>query len=205
MDHCCDTKAAELQNLSQHQRRILWIVLAINLAMFFIEGAAGLIARSTALMADSLDMAGDAFIYAISLYTIGRSVRWNASVSFAKGSVMALFGCGVFAQAVFRFQAGEPPAAHLMGSVGGLALAANTVCAVLLLRHRNDNLNMRSTWLCSRNDVIANLGVLGAAAAVAATGTLWPDLAVGTAIAALVLKSSFHVLTESWAALRGGH
>jgi Co/Zn/Cd efflux system component len=117
--------------------------------------------------------------------------------------MMTLFGCGVLVQAALRFRAGEPPTAGLMGAIGGLALVANFACAAILLRHRNDDLNMRSTWLCSRNDVIANLGVLGAAAAVAATGSLWPDLVVGAGIAALVLRSALHVLGESAKQLRG--
>lgn len=197
MDDCCNAKAHELKALSGRQRKILWIVLVINLAMFFIEGTAGLVARSTALLADSLDMAGDAFVYAISLYAIGRSVRWNASVSLVKGCVMAAFGIGVLVQAILRFQAGAPPVAELMGWAGGLALVANLTCAALLLRHRNDDINMRSTWLCSRNDVIANLGVLVAAALVGYTGALWPDLVVGVGIAALVLRSAASVLRES--------
>lgn len=197
MDNCCGAKANELKNLSVRQGRILWIVLGINLAMFFIEGAFGLMARSTALLADSLDMAGDAFVYGISLYAIGRSVKWNASVSLVKGIVMTIFGVSVLVQAILRYQAGEPPVAELMGWVGALALAANFTCAALLLRHRNDDLNMRSTWLCSRNDVIANLGVIGAAFAVGFSGSLWPDLVVGAAIAALVLRSAVQVLRES--------
>lgn len=148
------------------------------------------------------DCKSDAFVYAISLYALGRSRRWNASVSLVKGDLMGIFGIGVLVQAVFRFRAGEPPVAPLMGGVGGLALAANLSCLLLLLRHREDNLNMRSTWLCSRNDVIANVGVLGAAAAVVATGSLWPDLLVGLVIAGLILRSSFDVLSESVQSLK---
>lgn len=202
MDDCCNKKEAELKALPLRQKKVLKIVLAINLSMFFIEGGYGLAARSTALLADSLDMLGDALVYAVSLYVIGRNVRWNASVSFLKGGVMALFGLGVVGQAVYRFIAPGLPNAETMGIIGALALTANISCAVLLLRHRNDDLNMRSTWLCSRNDVICNAGVLLAAAAVSFTQSKYPDLIVGVAIAVLVLKSSYLVLSESISALR---
>ena len=197
MDECCNAKQTELQSLSERHRRVLWYVLAINIAMFLIEGTYGVIARSTALLADSLDMLGDAFVYAISIYAIGRSTRWNASIALIKGTVMAVFGIGVIAQAFFRFLSPSVPVAETMGIVGGLALGANIICATLLMRHRHDDINMRSTWLCSRNDVIANIGVLIAAGSVAITESKYPDLLVGAAISLLVLRSSFSVLRES--------
>ena len=194
---CCDSKSSELTELAKKQKRVLWIILIINLVMFFIEGYYGLIAQSVSLLADSLDMLGDAFVYGISLYAIGRSARWNARVSFVKGLIMAAFGTGVVVNAVQRFLSSGLPLAETMGWVGALALAANMTCAGLLLRRRKDNINMRSVWLCSRNDVIANSGVLLAAGLVALTQSKYPDLIVGLIIAAIVLRSAFTVLSES--------
>lgn len=196
-DSCCDSKTDELKVLAQRQAKILWIVLFINLVMFLVEGIFGIIGRSVSLLADSLDMLGDAFVYGISLYVLGKNIRWNASVSLVKGLVMAVFGIGVLVNAVQRYFATTIPIAETMGIIGTLALVANFVCAALLLKHRNDDLNMRSTWLCSRNDVIANSGVLVAAGAVALTGSKYPDLIVGIAIALMVLRSAAHVLYES--------
>jgi len=197
MDNCCDSKTTELINLRAQQKGVLIWVLIINLVMFLIEGGYGLLANSVALLADSLDMLGDAFIYGISLYALGRSARWNAGVSLLKGIVMVVFGVGVFFSAFQRFSSPVQPIAELMGIVGGMALVANLICAALLLRHRNSDINMRSTWLCSRNDVIANIGVLGAALGVALTGSKYPDLIIGILIASLVLKSGFQVTAES--------
>lgn len=196
-DSCCDSETDELKVLAQCQAKILWTVLIINLAMFLIEGIFGIIGRSVSLLADSLDMLGDAFVYGISLYVLGKSMRWNASVSWVKGFVMAAFGIGVLVNAVQRYFTTTIPIAETMGILGTLALVANFVCAALLLKHRNDDLNMRSTWLCSRNDVIANLGVLVAAGAVALTGSKYPDLIVGIVIALMVLRSAALVLQES--------
>jgi cation diffusion facilitator family transporter len=202
MDKCCNEKSIELRALAVNQKRVLWAVLFINILMFLIEGIYGLNAQSTSLLADSLDMLGDAFVYGVSLFVIGKTPRWNASVSLLKGIVMALFGLGVIAQAIYRFFTPSFPLAEVMGWVGGLALIANFVCAILLLKHRNDDINMRSTWLCSRNDVIVNLGVLAAAGAVALTQSKYPDLLVGVAVSALVLRSAFYILKESLGALR---
>lgn len=198
MNDCCSTKEAELQALSKRQKYVLKIVLVINFAMFLIEAVYGVLAQSTALLADSLDMLGDALVYAFSLYVIGKSVKWNALVSFMKGIMMTAFAFGVIGQAVYRFIVPTFPTAETMGWVGSLALISNIICAILLLQHRNDDINMRSTWLCSRNDVVANLGVLIAAGAVAMTNSKYPDLLVGMAIAALVLKSAYCVLRDSW-------
>ncbi len=202
MDDCCNAKIDELSSLPEHQKKVLKIVLAVNLTMFLIEFVYGNIARSTALVADSLDMLGDAFVYAISLYAIGRSIKWNAAISLTKGMVMTAFGLWVIAQAVYRFFEPILPIAETMGWVGGLALLSNLFCAALLLKFRNGDINMRSTWLCSRNDVIANLGVLIAGGLVAITASPYPDLIVGFAIAALVLSSAYQVLKQSLAAFR---
>lgn len=198
MDSCCENKAGELAQLRARQSRILYIVLAINAVMFVVEFAAGLIAGSTALLGDSLDMFGDASVYAVTLFVLHRSVRARAGAALFKGGFMLLFGLVVVADAVRKLIVQEVPAADWMGVVGLIALAANGICFYLLFSHRSDDLNMRSTWLCSRNDLIANTSVIVAAGLVALTGSLWPDIAVGLAIAALFLHSAGQVIREAW-------
>jgi Co/Zn/Cd efflux system component len=176
-------------------------VLAINAFMFGIEFGAGLLAGSTALLGDSLDMLGDSFVYGFSLYVLHRSRVWRARAALAKG----LVGLGVLLEAGLRLRIGFPPAAPVMAGIGTLALAANTSCFLLLWRHRADDLNLRSTWLCSRNDLVANSAVLVAAALVAEFQALWPDLLVGIGIALLFLRTALGVLRESGAELVRAH
>src|SRR3546814_446047 len=198
MDNCCENKAGELAQLRAKQSRVLYIVLAINAVMFLFEFIAGWIAGSTALLGDSLDMFGDASVYALTLYVLHRSARTRAAAALFKGGFMLLFALVVIVDAVRKSVLGVVPEAEWMGVVGLLALVANTVCFIMLYRHRSDDLNMRSTWLCSRNDLVANTSVIVAAVLVATTGTLWPDVVVGLAIAALFLHSAWQVLTEAW-------
>jgi cation diffusion facilitator family transporter len=197
MDHCCEKKTGELAQLQGRQRRVLYIVLWINAAMFLIEGAAGVVAHSTALLADSLDMLGDALVYGFSLFVLMRSIRWQTGAGLAKGVFMMAFGLGVLAEAAYKALHPVMPGVETMGIVGGMALAANLVCFLLLYRHRGDNLNMKSTWLCSRNDLIANVGVLCAAAASYAFSSQAPDVWVGLAIATLFLHSACLFVTQS--------
>lgn len=201
MDQCCETKASELATLRLRQSRVLAAVLAVNLTMFCIEFGAGLLSGSTALLADSLDMLGDAFVYGFSLLVLHRSLAWRARAALVKGAIMAAFGIGVLLDALVKLDAGVPPMAPVMAATGTLALVANTFCFSLLWRHRGDDINLRSTWLCSRNDLIANGAVLVAAAAVAWTGSIWPDLVVGVGIAVLFLRTAGSVLRESMAEL----
>ncbi|NDD92431.1 cation transporter, partial [bacterium] len=182
MRDCCDHKLDELADLRLGQAKILKVALGINALMFVLEFATGWFSHSTALLGDSLDMLGDAFVYAMSLYVIGKNTKWRASVSLIKGGIMSAFGLGVLIEAARRFVSPELPVASAMGVMGALALVANGTCAYLLLRHKDDDVNMRSTWLCSRNDVIANLGVLLAAGAVSLTQSKVPDLIVGICI-----------------------
>jgi Co/Zn/Cd efflux system component len=154
MDDCCGAKTDALLVLRQRQGRVLQLVLALNAVMFFIEATAGVLAKSTALLADSLDMLGDAAVYALSLYVIHRGPVWRTRAALVKGLAMGAFGLGVLAQAIIRALAGGLPRAETMGLVGALALAANVTCLLLLYRHRTDDLNMRSTWMCSRNDIL---------------------------------------------------
>src|SRR5262245_48811004 len=185
MNSCCETKAEELSALRGKHRHVLILVLVINALLFIVEATAGLLANSTALLADSLDMLGDSLVYGFSLYVLSRSAAWKARAALLKGGIMAAFGVGVLIQAVDKLIVGAMPIAETMGIIGLLVLLGNGLCFLLLFRHRSDDLNMRSTWLCSRNDIIANLAVLGAAVAVKLFNSGWPDILVGGAIAAL--------------------
>jgi cation diffusion facilitator family transporter len=202
MDDCCAAKTNELASLRAEHRTILVLVLFINAALFIVEASAGLLANSTALLADSLDMLGDSLVYGFSLYVLWRSSEWKAKAALLKGAIMAIFGAGVLAEVIYKTVSGAVPGAETMGIIGALVLLGNGICFLLLYRHRSDDLNMRSTWLCSRNDIIANLAVLVAAIGVKMFDASWPDIVVGTAIAALFLKSAFTVLRESFLELR---
>jgi len=204
MDSCCENKAGELAQLRASQSRVLYVVLAINAVMFCVEFTAGWIASSTALLGDSLDMFGDAAVYALTLFVLDKSRRARAGAALFKGGFMLLFGVVVIADAIRKLVLQEVPAADLMGIVGTLALLANGVCFAMLYSHRADDLNMRSTWLCSRNDLIANSSVIVAAGMVAVTGTLWPDVIVGVAIALLFLQSAWQVIREGLVEWRAG-
>jgi cation diffusion facilitator family transporter len=202
MATCCEDKSCEAGALRESHGRVLWIVLAINAAMFLLEGAAGVLAHSTSLLADALDMLGDALVYGFSLFVFVRSARWQAGAALAKGAFMLVFGLGVLGEAIYKVFHPVMPGAEAMGIVGTLALVANLACFFLLYRHRSDNLNMSSTWLCSRNDLVANVGVLLAAGGTYALASRWPDVVVGATIAGLFLASSLGVLRKSMRALR---
>jgi len=184
------------------QRRVLLAVLAINAVMFVVEFGAGLIAGSAALMADASDMLGDALVYTFSLFALHRSDRWKGGAALIKGIIILAFGIGVIAEVIIKLRSGVPPSSRLMLIFGGLALAANLTCLRLLWRFRRQDLNMSSTFECSRNDVISNVGVLLAAAGVALTGTPWPDLIVGTLVAAIFLRSAVRVIGDALPVLR---
>jgi cation diffusion facilitator family transporter len=202
MDACCDAKAQELETLRGKHRKVLIVVLAINAVLFIVEAAAGLLAHSTALLADSLDMFGDALVYGFSLYVLWRSAESKAMAAMLKGTIMAVFGIGVLFEAIHKMVAGVVPVAETMAIIGILVLLGNGLCFLLLFRHRSDDLNMRSTWLCSRNDILANLSVLIAAAGVKVLDSSWPDILIGAAIAVLFLRTAFTVLHESFAELQ---
>jgi len=202
MTDCCNDKACEIEALRNRQSSTLKIVLGINAVMFAIELTAGLLASSVSLVADSLDMLGDALVYGFSLYVVARSARIKAMSALLKGSIMAAFGLFVLGQAIYKIIVPQVPMFEAIGAVGLLALAANSVCLLLLWRHRTDDINMRSVWLCSRNDIIANLSVLVAALGVWLTHSGWPDIIVGLALAVLFLRSALFVLRESITELR---
>lgn len=202
MASCCEDKSCEIDALRGSHGRVLWIVLIINALMFMVEASAGILAHSTSLLADSLDMFGDAIVYGFSLFVLNKSLRWQAGAAVIKGGFMLLFGVGVLLEAGYKVFNPVVPDTELMGVAGVLALLANLVCFVILFRHRADNLNMSSTWLCSRNDLIANAGVLLAAGAGYWLSSQWPDIVVGTLIAGLFLHSAAFVLCEAIEALR---
>jgi len=183
-------------------RRVLWIALAVNAAMFVVEVAAGMLARSLSLQADSLDFLGDAANYGISLFVLGLGARARASAALGKGVAMGTFGLWVIGAAAYRSIHGAMPEAAIMAPVGLAALAANVTVAFLLFRYRRGDSNMRSVWLCSRNDAIGNLAVIAAAGGVYATGSLWPDLAVGALIAGLSLAAAYTVVRLAATELR---
>lgn len=203
MGSCCQNKSCELTALRERQAGTLKAVLLVNAVMFVVEMVAGLMAASTALLADSLDMLGDALVYGFSLYVIGMGALWRARAAYFKGLIMLVFGLGVAAEVAWKLWHPAVPDAPTIGAIGLLALTMNALCLFLLTRHRHDDINMRSVWLCSRNDIFANVSVLIAGATVAATHSQWPDLLVGSAIAALFLHSSVEVLRDSRREMRG--
>jgi cation diffusion facilitator family transporter len=204
MADCCNDKACAIDALRTKQSATLRIVLAINAVMFVVEFAAGLMARSTALLSDSLDNLGDATTYALSLYVVSRSDRAKARVALFKG--MLILGAALFVLIRVAYAIVNPsvPVFEAMGIVSLVALAANGTCVALLWKHRHEDINMTSVWECSRNDIASNVAVLLAAGLVWASDVAWPDLVVGFALAALLLWSAAKVLTGALSQLRSG-
>ncbi len=202
MADCCNDKACEIDALRSRQGSTLKIVLVINAVMFVVELVAGMLGNSVSLVADSLDMLGDALVYAFSLYVVARSSAMKAKAALLKGGIMAAFGLFVLGQAIYRIVFPQLPVFEAIGAIGLLALAANSTCFFLLWRHRADDINMSSVWLCSRNDIIANVSVLLAALGVWLTHSGWPDILVGLALAVLFLRSALFVLREAIKELR---
>ena len=203
-DDCCAKKGETIAVLARKadQRRVLVIVMVINFVMFFAEFGGGLAARSTALMADSVDMFVDGVVYGLSLYALNRGPRWEAGAALAKGGIILVFGIAVIVEIADKLINGVPPSSTLMLAFGTVALAANLICLALLWRFRAENVNMASTFECSRNDVVSNLGVLIAAGLVGVTGQAWPDIAIGGIIAVIFIRSAWHVLSSGGAAWR---
>ena len=198
---CCHN-APSFEGLSAAYRRILWLVIAINAAMFLVEIAAGVAARSEALKADALDFLGDSATYALSLWVIGQSPRRRASVALFKGLRLIVFALWVLGSTLYRAVVLGLPEPVTMGAVGTLALVANVICALLLMRYRNGDANVRSVWLCSRNDAIGNVAVVLAASGVWASGTPWPDLLVAGLLASLFLYSATVIVRLALAELK---
>lgn len=203
---CCSSKGTELEKLARQadQRRVLIVVLLLNAGMFFVEFGAGVVAGSTALMADATDMLGDALVYGVSLYALSRGDRWKAGAAAFKGLLILLLGVSILVNVGIKISSGVPPSSTLMFIFGGIALVVNLICLALLSRFRQQDVNMASTFECSRNDVISNVGVLIAAGAVAGFASPWPDIVIGSAMAVIILRSSFRVLRQAFPQLRTG-
>lgn len=202
MGSCCENKCDALAALRKKQRSVLLVVLGINATMFVVEVIVGLLTRSNSVLADSLDMFGDAVVYASSLYVLERGRVWQGRVAALKGVIMVVFGLSVLADAVAKALGSRLPAAGGMGVIGAVALGANLYCLYLLTSHRDDDINMKSVWICSRNDIIANVGLLAAAGGVALLHSRWPDIIVGLIVAGLFLSSAFGVLRAAIGELR---
>ena len=178
-------------------RRILWIALFINAAMFLVEIGAGFSTGSVSLLADAIDFLGDAASYGVSLMVLGMALHWRARAALLKGASMLLFGLFVLGRAAWAMLHGAPPEAATMGAVAMLALLANVAVAAMLYAWREGDANMRSVWLCSRNDAIGNMAVMLAALGVFGTGQAWPDLAVATGMALLAVAGGWSVVAQA--------
>ena len=198
--HCCHDKGQELERIALHKdiRRVLIVVMMLNLMMFVLEFGAGLYADSAALMADSVDMLGDGLVYGISLYALGRSLRWRAGSALLKGGFILALGLGVIVEIAVKIIWAQPPASGIMLVFGAMALVANLSCVGLLWPYRRHDVNLSSTFECSRNDVFASSGVVGAGILVSVTASPWPDIAIAAVIAFLFIRSALKVMREAW-------
>ena len=196
MSGCCGHDA-KFDGISDDYKRRLWIVIAINAIMFFIEMAAGRLAQSQALQADALDFLGDALTYGISLAVIGASIQARSNAAMFKGIVLVLVGFWVLGSTLYRVLYADVPTAEIMGVIGFLALLANLASVLILMKYKDGDANVRSVWLCSRNDAIGNIAVMFAAVGVWGTATVWPDLAVASIMACLFLSSAYQIFTQA--------
>lgn len=202
-DDCCKAACGTTATLNDPRwRRALWIALGVNAGMFAVEMAAGAAADSRALQADALDFLGDAANYAISLLVAGMALAWRARAALAKGLTLIGLGGWVIITAVLAALGGAAPEPELMGIIGALALAANTGVAIMLYRFRTGDANMRSVWVCSRNDAIGNIAVMAAALGVFGTGTAWPDLIVAAILALLGISGGIQIVQQARRELR---
>ena len=194
---CCDSGCSSNALITPRYRKILWVALAINAAMFIVEVVGGFSSGSVSLMADAIDFFGDAMNYAISLLVLSMSLMWRARAALVKGITMGLFGLFVLASAIWSFIHGKVPEPYTMGLIGMLALVANVSVALMLYAYREGDANMRSVWLCSRNDAIGNLAVILAAVGVFGSGSAWPDVLVALIMAGLGLSASIQVSRQA--------
>ncbi len=201
MAGCCSSDL-KFDGLSAAYIRVLWVVIAINGIMYLVEMSAGFFAGSQALKADALDFLGDTVTYTITLLVIGKALVWRARAALLKGVSLGVMGFWVLGSTVYQVLSNDVPEAQLMGSIGLLALLANLSSVLLLLKYRNGDANVRSVWLCSRNDAIGNIAVIIAASGVWATNSVYPDLIVAAGIASLFLWSSVQITQQALAELR---
>lgn len=198
-DHACGCSGNPVfDGMDPRYRRVLWTVIAINAVMFVVEMTAGRLAGSQALQADALDFLGDTLTYGMSLAVIGASLRTRATAALVKGVSLTLMGLWVFGATAYSLLVLGVPRAEIMGGIGLMALAANVTSVLLLMRYKDGDSNVRSVWLCSRNDAIGNVAVMIAAFGVWGTSTAWPDLVVAGIMAALFLNSSFLILRQAF-------
>lgn len=197
MPGCNCESNVKFDGMSKSYIKILWIIIGINFAMFLIEMVASEISASMALSADALDFLGDSLTYAITLIAIGHSLRWRASAAMFKGITLALMGLWVLGSTLYRMFVIGVPNEMIMGSIALLAFFANLICALLLVKYKDGDANVRSVWLCSRNDAIANLAVLIAAVVVSFTQSKWPDLIVAFFMAGLFLHSATLIIKQA--------
>jgi Co/Zn/Cd efflux system component len=201
-DSCCSHNcAAPSSARSPHYRRVLWVALFVNAVMFGVELVGGMRSGSVSLLADAVDFFGDAANYGLSLLVLGRTVRWRARAALVKGLSMAAFGVFVLSRAAWTLAGGAVPEPVTMSAIGALALLANVGVASMLYAWREGDANMRSVWLCSRNDAIGNVAVAIAALGVFGTGSAWPDLLVAGVMATLALTASVTVVRHARAEL----
>ena len=202
MAGCCESGCSPRAAVSPRYRRALWIALWINAVMFVVEIVGGLKAGSVSLLADAVDFAGDAANYGLSLAVLSMGLAWRSRAAMVKGATMTAFGVFVIGKTVWAAFAGAPPQAFTMGAIALLALAANAGVAAMLYAFREGDADMRSVWLCSRNDAIGNIAVLLAAVGVFGTGSRWPDLAVAAVIAGLAISAGLAVIRQAKSELR---
>jgi Co/Zn/Cd efflux system component len=201
----CHGGVPRFDGLDPRYKRVLWMVIGLNGAMFLTEMIAGQLAMSQALKADALDFLGDTVTYGLSLAVIGASLKTRATAALLKGLSLSLMAFWVLGSTIYHTIVLGLPSAELMGGIAVLALAANLASVLLLLRYKDGDANVRSVWLCSRNDAIGNVAVMTAATAVWGTGTAWPDLGVAALMAGIFLASSAQILRQAWAESREFH
>jgi len=192
MSGCC---AAEAKNTNE--RKLLWVVLILNFSMFIIEFIAGWLANSSGLLADSLDMLADAAVYSLSLYAVGKSLLYKGRAALANGYLQLSLGLLVLLDVVRRIWLGSEPQSDLMFSVGFMALIVNMICFAVLYQFRQGDVNLKASWICSRNDMLANIGILISAFLVGRLNTAWPDWVIGSVIAIIVIHSSIAIIREA--------
>ena len=200
--NCCHNKEKDLQKLIKSQARVLWIVLFINFGMFFVEFISGILSQSVSLTGDSLDMLGDGLAYASSLWALKLTQKDKARSAQFKASIMMVLGVFVFGRAIYKVFFQSIPHFQTIGAIGLLAMIMNLICLFLLTRHKNDDINFTSVWICSRNDIIANTSLLIAAFLVFYFQHPWPDLIVGFGITVLFLRSSLGIFSEAKTVLK---
>lgn len=204
MSSCCGSSCATTQaHIDKSQRKLLWTVLVLNGVMFFVEFIAGWLAQSSGLIADSLDMLADTLVYAVSLYAVGKAIKYKANAAIFNGTLQTLLALLVLADVLQRLLFGSQPNANMMLWVAGLALVVNVACFALLYSSRNGDINIRASWICSRNDMLMNTGVIISALLVAQLNMAWPDLVIATVIALVVLRSAIRIIRDARAVKAG--